>query len=389
MYERTSVTAYVCFNLKALERSKDIPNMIITGYFKRTKWFWLIAFLSILLIKLLALHSSYVEKFYTGYFYPLISVILRFLFGWIPFSIGDICYFVAGCWLLYLLIGNISSLFRRKLTGTIVLKRMTRILVALVIIYISFNILWGLNYDRVGIAGQLNLPAADYDTADVILLQEILLNKVNENKEMLIRNKNVYPSGSQLFKRARHSYDNIAKIYPFIQYKTPSIKSSLYGSLGNYLGFTGYYNPFSGEAQVNTTVPKFLLPYITTHEMAHQLGYAKEDEANFVGYLAAANSPDTLFRYSTYLDLFVYANREVYYFDSVLAKESMIKLDTAVKEDLAEWRKFNLAHTSFIEPVITWIYGNYLKANQQPKGMRSYNEVIRMLIAYYKKYGRL
>ena len=363
--------------------------MRITGYFKRTSWFWVISFLAILLIKLLALNTSYIEKFYTGYSYPVISIILRFLFGWIPFSIGDIFYFVAGCWLLYLLIKNISLSFRKKLTGRIILKKTTGTLVVLVIIYISFNILWGLNYDRIGIAGQLNLPAADYDTADVILLQEILLNRVNENKEILIRNKNLYPSRSELFKSAQHSYENVSKIYPFIQYKTPSIKSSLYGSIGNYLGFTGYYNPFSGEAQVNTTVPKFLLPYITTHEMAHQLGYAKEDEANFVGYLAAANSADTLFRYSAYLDLFVYANREVYYFDSDLAKTSMMKLDTAVKEDLTEWRKFNLAHTSFIEPAITWLYGNYLKANQQPKGMRSYNEVIRMLIAYYKKYGRL
>ncbi len=266
---------------------------------------------------------------------------------------------------------------------------MTRILVVLVIIYISFNILWGLNYDRAGVAAQLNLSDGDYDTADVILLQEMLLKKVNESKEALIHHANIYPTKNDLFKRAEHAYDKASKIYPFIQYKSPSVKSSLYGSWGNYLGFTGYYNPFSGEAQVNTTVPKFLLPYISTHEMAHQLGYAKEDEANFVGYLAAANSGDTLFCYSTYLDVFVYANREVYYFDSVLAKTAMVKLDTAVKEDLIEWRKFNLAHTSFIEPVITWLYGNYLKANQQPKGMRSYNEVTRMLIAYYKRYGRL
>ncbi len=58
--------------------------------------------------------------------------------------------------------------------------------------------------------------------------------------------------------------------------------------LGNYLGFTGYYNPFTGEAQVNTTVPQFLLPNIALHEMGHQIGYAKEDEANFSAYLAAS-----------------------------------------------------------------------------------------------------
>ncbi len=363
--------------------------MSITGYLKRTKWLWLIVFVLIVSIKLLAANTYFVEKFYTGYFYPVISISLRFLFGWIPFSIGDVFYLFAACRLLYILIKNAPFLFKKKLTGTIILRKIIKLLVALIIVYISFNILWGLNYDRIGVAGQLNLSKANYDTTDVIVLQEMLLKKANENKEALLRSKKKYPSKDELFKRAKFCYDNVSKIYPFIQYKCASIKSSFYGSLGNYLGFTGYYNPFSGEAQVNTTIPKFLLPYIATHEMAHQLGYAKEDEANFVGYLAAANSSDTLFRYSTYLDLFIYANREVYYFDSTLAKMAVTKLDTAIKKDLIEWKKFNLAHTSFIEPLITWLYGNYLKANQQPAGMRSYNEVVGMLIAYYKKYGRI
>ena len=131
------------------------------------------------------------------------------------------------------------------------------------------------------------------------------------------------------------------KNIPFIEYKGASVKSSFYGWLGNYLGFTGYYNPFTGEAQVNTTVPKFLLPFITLHEMGHQLGYAKEDEANFSGYLAAANSHDTLFQYSAYLDLFVYANREVFYFDSSASKNAVKQLIPEVKADLLEWKRFN------------------------------------------------
>ncbi|MEO6638081.1 MAG: DUF3810 domain-containing protein [Ginsengibacter sp.] len=363
--------------------------MSIIGYFKRTKWFWLIVFVLVITIKLLAAKPAFVEKFYTGDFYPFVSATLRFLFGWLPFSIGDLLYLVLACWLLFLLVKNISLLIKWKLTGKIVAEKVIKLVAALLIVYIVFNILWGLNYDRSGVAGQLALVKTTYDTSDVIILEEMLLLKANENKKALLQGGKNYPSKNELFERAEFCYENVSKIYPFIQYKTGSIKSSFYGSLGNYLGFTGYYNPFSGEAQVNTTVPKFLLPYIATHEMAHQLGYAKEDEANFVGYLAAANSSDTLFRYSAYLDLFIYANREVFYFDSALAKLSMAKLDTAIKQDLLEWRKFNLSHTSFAEPLITWLYGNYLKANQQPAGMRSYNKVVGMLIAYYKKYGRI
>jgi len=163
----------------------------------------------------------------------------------------------------------------------------------------------------------------------------------------------------------------------------------MFGLFGNYFGFTGYYNPFTGEAQVNTLVPKFMLPYTTCHEIAHQIGYAKEEEANFVGYLAATSSTDTLFHYSAYLDLFVYANRQLFFVDSVAAKDFAKQLIPEVKADIKEWREFLRRYKNPLEPVIRWAYGNYLRANQQPKGMTSYDEVIADLIAFYKKYGRI
>lgn len=314
---------------------------------------------------------------------------LRLLFGWIPFSLGDILYLIAGCWLLWKIIKNVRLILKRKFIVQIALKKGFRLLLTLIFVYIIFNIFWGLNYNRQGIAYQLKLQKMEYDTSDVKMLQQILLKKVNSSKILLIETNASYPNKKEIFRLAESCYTEAGKMYPFLQYQNPSIKSSLYGRMGNYLGFTGYYNPFTGEAQVNSTVPEFLQPYITTHEMAHQLGYAKENEANFVGYLAAVNSTNTLFHYSAYLDLFMYANREIYYFDSVSSKQSFALLNAGVKKDIEEWKRFNLSHQSFIEPAITWMYGRYLKLNEQPKGMRSYNEVISMLIAYYKKYGEI
>ena len=65
------------------------------------------------------------------------------------------------------------------------------------------------------------------------------------------------------------------------------------------------------------------------------------------------------------------------------------QLIPAIKLDLDEWRRFILSHRNPVEPLITWLYGKYLKANQQPEGMRTYNEVIADLIAFYKKTGRI
>jgi hypothetical protein len=212
---------------------------------------------------------------------------------------------------------------------------------------------------------------------------------VNEKRLLLGKGNIVYPPHADVFRKASTAFSAAANTYPFLAYNHASVKKSMYGQMGNFLGFLGYYNPFTGEAQVNMTQPPFLIPFITCHEMAHQLGYANESEANFVGYLAAIHSTDTLFHYSAYFDLFNYANGQLFRRDSIAAKNNYRQLDTLVKRDQQElynyWRKSDNA----IEPLIRVFYDRYLKANQQTKGVKSYNEVVGWLISYYKKYGKI
>jgi hypothetical protein len=254
-------------------------------------------------------------------------------------------------------------------------------------VYILFNALWGLNYNRLGIKYQLQLEPAKYTAGDLKGITQELIAKVNESRKGL-DGKN-YPSNTTIFAQAKEAYDSARKQYPFLDYRIESVKSSLYGFLGNYLGFLGYYNPFTGEAQVNVTVPRFAVPFTTCHEMAHQLGYGNEDEANFAGYLAAKSSKENSFRYSVYFELFAYANRELYMRDSIAAKANYKLLDTLVKKDIADYRKFLREHQNPIEPFITLLYGNYLKANNQPHGIETYDQVVSWLINYKKKFGTL
>jgi len=190
-----------------------------------------------------------------------------------------------------------------------------------------------------------------------------------------------------LFAQAQKAYENVNRNFSFLNYQTQSIKPSIYSYLGNYFGFQGYYNPFSGEAQVNTTVPSLLQPYIATHEMAHQLGYAKENEANFVGYLACKNYSSNIFRYSTYYDMFNYTIGQLYVVDSSLAKKYLEQRSQQFKKDVLEVRKFFSRYHTSIEDFIMNGYAAFLKMNKQPQGLRSYNEVVTWLIAYYKKFG--
>jgi hypothetical protein len=338
---------------------------------------------------LFSLNHGWVEKAYSTNFFPGLGIILRKLTGWMPFSIGDVIYFAAGFWLLWKIIKFISLLVQKKIRRRTLIAALKKIFLIGLWVYIIFNLFWGLNYNRRGIANQLSFSKQTYDSAELKKILIVLLQKVNASKQALTFRPEVYPTNKELFNRAGKCYEEASKKYSFLQYMQPSAKPSLYSVLGNYLGFTGYYNPFSGEAQVNTTIPKFILPYTTCHEIAHQLGYAKEDEANFVGYLAATSSDDILFQYSTYLDLFLYALREVSVRDRFFATAAFRELLPGIKSDLKEWNDFLQRHKSFAEPIVSWAYTRYLKANQQPKGMRTYNDVIANLIAYYKKYGKI
>ncbi|MBL0356842.1 MAG: DUF3810 domain-containing protein [Chitinophagaceae bacterium] len=349
----------------------------------------LLLVLTVVSIRLFSSNEVMVESYYSTGIYPYISSFLKHLFGWLPFSLGDLIYLGLIVWALVKLFKVMKKLLKKEYTLSYFKTKMYACIVSLLFIYIVFNLLWGINYNRMGITRQLGIKLEKYTTRDLITVDSLLLIKVNESKSSLLINGLSGVSNSETFAAAQKAYSAIADKYPFLEYQPSSIKASIWGWAGNYIGFTGYYNPFTGEAQLNTTVPAFLKPYTSCHEIAHQLGYAKENEANFVGYLAAAASPDTLLHYSVYLDLFLYTQRNLFYADSAMTKSLSEQLLPEVKADLKEWKKFNEAHQSPLEPIFRLLYGMYLENNQQPSGILSYDEVTGFLVAYYKKFGRL
>nr|MBA4140884.1 DUF3810 domain-containing protein [Segetibacter sp.] len=289
-----------------------------------------------ILIKIASFYPGWIENNFSSGIYPDISWLSRKLLGSLPFSLGDILYILAGTFLVILAVKFVVVLVQKKIKLINFKRGLIKTFTVCAIIYIQFNIMWGLNYNRLGIAYQLKLDPEEHSIDDLKNITSLLLLKVNQDRLALGNGAIQYPRFSQIFNKAQSAYKNASFNYPFLQYKTSSIKQSLYGQLGSFMGFFGYYNPFTGEAQLNLTQPRFLIPFVTCHEMAHQLGYASESEANFVGYLAAVESKDILFRYSTYFDLFNYANRELFSIDSVAARKNYNHLDTLVKIDAEE-----------------------------------------------------
>ena len=365
-------------------------QQFLTRLFARLmkSWSWVLLIGLVIFIKWASIYPDWIEKNYTYGIYPVISRIQRFLFGWIPFSIGDLFYAFLILVIIFKTIQFFKLMFKKKLTRKYFITGLQQIIFFFLFVYVFFNLLWGLNYNRMGIANQLDLNLKKYSLADLDTLAGAIQNKLNKYAPLVNEaQRDTFDKKKILFNESFLAFKAATNRYPFLKYKTKSVKPSLFSYAGNYLGFQGYYNPFSGEGQVNTTIPRFLEPYVTMHEIAHQVGYAKENEANFVAFLVGHTYESDIFRYSLYFDIYAYSIREIWKRDSVLAKEYNKKLHSQVIKDVNTYREFYEKYENPVEPVIMWLYGNYLKANNQPMGKETYNEVVALLIAYYKKYG--
>ena len=348
---------------------------------------WIILIGITVVVKVFSFFPEAVEKYYSRGIYPVIARLLRILFGWIPISVGDIFYVIMFVWLIAALVSFLKKIFRGRITRDWLVYTLSRIVQFCLGLYILFNILWGLNYDREGIAYQLQLQVKPYSTDELKTVLQLIADRINQLDSASRFERDKLKKKKYLFAESVQSYQKLSGYDSIFEYASPSVKPSIFSYLGNYLGFSGYYNPFSGEAQVNTTVPVFTQPFTTCHEMGHQLGYAKENEANFAGYLAAKSSKEPSFRYSVYLELYIYAASQLYVRDSTLLVPIREGLNPDVRKDFRDLRQFFKKYENPFEPYIRRLYGRYLKANSQPQGIMTYDEVVAWLIAYDKKYG--
>jgi len=352
---------------------------------RKITWICLVVFAAV--IKILSFFPAIVERYYSMGVYVFLSRMQRLLFGWLPFSIGDVVYGVLLIWMIMALIRMIRRFVRREADRGWFFRFVRRTVFVFLWVYVLFNGLWGLNYDRIGVAGQLGLKVHPYTTDELKLLTTGLTQRLNHLDSLAQLDRDDLERHRYLFSGAIDAYRWLGASDSRFRYPYPSIKSSLFSYIGLYIGYSGYYNPFTGEAQVNTWTLPFTQPFTTCHEIGHQLGYARENEANFCGYLSARASFDPAFRYSVYFDLWMYASAELFARDSSFVKEQVKQLDPACRQDFRDLKAFNRKYANPLEVGVWQLYGGYLRANRQPKGIITYTEVTAWLIAYAEKVG--
>ncbi|MEY2835806.1 MAG: hypothetical protein RLZZ557_1468 [Bacteroidota bacterium] len=319
-----------------------------------------------------------VEHYYSNGFYQYISKGVRLVAGPFPFSIGDILYSLLIVWAGWKLVRFFKEL--KHNTNKLAHFRMAtfRVLWVCLVGWLVFQWCWGINYYRMGIPEQFGLQKKKPEQSEVERFAHLMLEQVNANAGARERDKDFALNST----RVQNAYGKLSAIYPNLHYSPVAFKSSLFGVIGNYMGYSGYFNPLSGEAQVNTHMPDFIQPFTGLHEVAHQLGYAKESEASFIGFLAAYHSGDSTFQYSASLEMFLFAQGALYRADSTKAKALKKALPPVAKKDLEAYRQFYLRYQGPVDDLTTWFYSRFLKWNNQPEGMHSYNRSMVYVLRY-------
>ncbi len=162
-----------------------------------------------------------------------------------------------------------------------------------------------------------------------------------------------------------------------------AIKPSLFKNVMSFTGILGYYNPFTAEAQYNSELPPTFIPFTTAHESSHQLGFAREQEANFVGYLIGIHSSNTDLRYSTEYFTLKSLLRFIVEEDPEFVKSALNNYSPAMKRDRAYERNFIFRHQGWLDEFFGFTNNLFLKTNQQ-EGSVTYSYFIDLLLNYEK-----
>ncbi len=324
---------------------------------------------------------------------------LRFLFGSIPFAIGELVYIIILIILIINALKHINSLksfnyIAQK--GWFVLTKLSWLIVKL---YVVFQLIWGLNYIQPDPTEDFHLTVQTPKNAEIAMtemnaLTYELIEELNKTKAAIRLYKPIEPNFEQVLANVQQAYKELGIEYPRFILQHQSVKKAIFPSLGDYIGFLAFYQPITGEAILRSDLPILTQSYTIAHEMAHQLGYASETEANFIAFVVATEANDPYLKYSMLLQMFSYAqdaqllllagNKGFDAWKFQIEKNRSL-LSPAVLKDRASIKAFFAARADKQIEASSQLYDQFLKWNQQAAGLASYADVLKWVRAYRLK----
>ncbi|OEF97406.1 DUF3810 domain-containing protein [Desulfuribacillus alkaliarsenatis] len=331
-----------------------------------------------------------VEQAYSNFIYRYIAQFISNITGIFPFSVAELIIVATIITVLVNLIYRLNEIFKQpKEWKSILLKQLKLAAITISVIYFVFLIVWGLNYHREPIASMLNLEVTASSVEELVLLNKYLIEQANELRALVVEDTSgitISPKGTRdILNRAELGFIVASEIYPELGGRYGRPKSALFSTILSYQGIGGVYFPFTAEPNVNVNRPHFLIPFTTMHEIAHQRGVAREDEANYIGYITSIMHPDYDFQYSGTMMALNYSMGALRRYDIEKHNELRAGFSPGVVRDFAAWSEHSQKHQGVVREAATRINNAYLQANAQMDGVHSYGRMVDLLIAYYRQ----
>jgi hypothetical protein len=338
-----------------------------------------------------------VATYFSFGLFQYIGLGLRSLTGGLKMPIGELVYLIL---FILLIINIIVSLYKLKIKiskepfKTYLLRFGKYFALKLVQLYVVFMLIWGLNYQKSSPAKSFDLKMdTSYTEVQLDSLSLDLMQELNQTRQILSDSLIQKMEVDQVFRNSISNYKQLENRFPQLHLDKPLLKEAAFPYWGDYLGYLAFYQPITGEAIVRTDIPLLTLPYTSCHELAHQMGYASESEANFIAFVVATESSDALLRYSMLLQMFTYCQSEhlglvakTGNFEKwkIIVNRNKALLDPKVIEDRKKIIDFFIQRQQLLLPASTSLYDQFLQWNKQAKGIKSYDEVLLWVLAYNK-----
>ncbi|MBI1763303.1 MAG: DUF3810 family protein [Acidobacteria bacterium] len=344
--------------------------------------------------RLLSFTPELVERFYSRIFFQSVARIIAIINKPFGFSLAEagliVLVILLSIWLLW-----VARKFWHGFLGffDLIAYLLYRAIWAGGLVMLLFLALWGFNYQRQTLAANLNLAGRETRPGELETICNLMISRLNSSYEMTrlkqdwASDKGLPISRPQLYDALETSYQSLSMLGRASQAGFGPPKPLTLSPLLSRFGISGIYSPFTGEANYNEEAPACDLPYVIAHEKAHQRGFAREDEANFIGFLACVNATDAFVRYSGYLQamprvMSVLATTNADEYQTLLAR-----IGPGARTDLQTRAAFwHQRESRVLGEVARKTNNTYLKANRVRSGIANYDEVTALIINYFLAY---
>ena len=337
------------------------------------------------IIYLIACIDPRIADFFNIYIGSASRTILATVTGILPFSVAELIFillpFIAFIAIWYM----IKYRCETKKSANVAL---VCILAVGSLFLSSFILNLGMGYRGTKLDEKLGIETEPVSAEELYAASIYLAEKINALEPQIHYNNedfSIMPYGfAEMNDKLIDAYDRFSEDHYFIKNFKSRLKPVMFSEVMSYTHVTGVYTFFTGESNINVSFPDYTVPFTAAHELAHQRGITREDEANMVAFLVCIGSDDPYIQYSAYMNLYEYVSSALYNADQKLYKKSTQALIIdAYNEMVAYGNFFQKYERSVASKVSGTVNDIYLKV-QGTGGRKSYGMVVDLTVAYLK-----